>query len=197
MKRLLFLLLTVATCCLNSNAKMKPAVIETFDGERIECLTSGRASKITYKLSENGPKEKIDAAKVKYLEYLSGDDRINLWLHMPMRIVKRNGSIEKAPLMQKTSWVQLFDDPRHSEKTVMFVLTISSRYGTSYYYGCYRDSDDYAVLCTFGLGYSEENAVSVYMSDCPAIAEYVKQKEIKIRNGADLQKIIDEYNNCK
>ena len=178
--------------------KWRPAVINTRDGRRIECLTNGGlGTKVVFKLNENAQKQSLKSASIKYVEFLSDEDHINLWLNAPLRYVKKDGSIVRPPLMSKSNWVQLYADPRGSQKTVMFVLTVRNRYGVSYYYGCYRDADDFAVLCTFGLGYSEENAIKVYMSDCPAIVEYVSQKGVKIRNGNDIQKLIDEYNACK
>ena len=197
------MLLAFATAAMAITIRVwKPAILYTHDGRQIECITKGPSSKkISYKLNESAKKQTIAADSVKYVEYPTEDGHIRLWLNTAIRYVKRDGSLIKPPTMSistaKTHWVQLYDDPRGSNKTVMFVWAVAVQNGTAYYYGCYRDSDDYAVLCTYGLTYSEENAIKVYMSDCPSIVEYVSQKGVKIRNGNDVQKLIDEYNACK
>ncbi|MBO4370427.1 MAG: hypothetical protein J5808_03585 [Paludibacteraceae bacterium] len=200
MKKFLLTTLLLLSFVVTAMAKFRPAVIETYDGKKIECLADYSwqlSSNVKYKLVEKGETFKIKSDSVKYIEYVD-DESINLWMHIPVHYIKKDGSylIVKWP---KMFWVQAFEDPRKEDKYIMFLRTVSDKYGTRYYYGMYKNSDDFGVYCVHPdvVAANSRKSTQTVVSDCPELVEYLENKEVKLRNGEDLQKIIDEYNKCK
>ena len=177
-----------------AKTKWRPTVIITFDGERIECLTEEGvypSSVMTYKLSETSEKKDLKTSNVKYVEYLLPNDMINLWIHTTVYVVNKKGGIEPYIPTSSLSWLQALKDPRYNNQYV--VVYYDGRYGV------YRNTDDFAIVCVPGFfGYAKEKpAVKTIFGDCPDLLEYIDLPEVKLKTKEDLQKIVDEYNNCK
>lgn len=176
----------------------KPCVIETMDGDTIECIAqiNNYFKAIIYKTHPGAKKQKLAGKKVRFATFCEGDS-CTIFSGIP--IVQTDDAVKGKTKGKFGGFHRFLTNPKEGKFAISRQLFSNGTYASDAFF-FYRPGEDYCTWAyyPFKWGYSSDakKAIQLYMSDCPEIIEYISKKDFKIGYYEDFIAIVVEYMNC-
>lgn len=200
MKRVIFCLVTMFFCTSICNADdFKSCIIETFDGDTIECVAkvNNYFKAILYKEYPGAKTQKMPGKKVRFATICEGD---SCTVYSGIPIVNINDAVKGKTKGKFAGFHRFLTNPRSGKFAVSTQRFSNGAYSTDVFF-FNRPGENYVTWAFYPYSWTcadmAKKAIILYMSDCPQIVEYVKRKDVEIDDFNEFVGVIQEYYECE
>ncbi|MBR2369322.1 MAG: hypothetical protein IKA83_04110 [Paludibacteraceae bacterium] len=199
MKKIVLLFTMVClgtTMCIADNDGYNSCIIETASGDTIECLAKLNFFSLSYKINPNDKAQKLKPAEVRFATFCE-NDTCTIWSGLP--IVMPDKALKGKTKGMSRGFHHFLVNPKEVKLAISTMVQLVGNVYTNVYF-FYKPGDNFCTLAFMPISYDRSSmakkASQVYMSDCPAIMQYVQNKKTHIKEMDDFYSLYNEYMNC-